>query len=102
MRDPVSIRTGEGIGELKEHLKRSLGYRGAGAGSFTARRRQLDALERTLSHLRAAEENAGSGMAPELAAEELRLAQNELGEITGKVTSDDLLGVIFSTFCIGK
>ena len=44
----------------------------------------------------------GSGMAPELAAEELRLAQNELGEITGKVTSDDLLGVIFSTFCIGK
>ena len=99
---PVSIRTGEGIGELKEHLKRSLGYRGAGEGSFTARRRQLDALERTLSHLRAAEENAGSGMAPELAAEELRLAQNELGEITGKVTSDDLLGVIFSTFCIGK
>ena len=99
---PVSIKTGEGIGDLKEHLKKSLGYRGAGEGSFTARRRHLDALERTLSHLRAAEENAGSGMAPELAAEELRLAQNELGEITGKVTSDDLLGVIFSTFCIGK
>ena len=99
---PVSIKTGEGIGDLKEHLKKSLGYRGAGEGSFTARRRHLDALERTLSHLKSAEENAGSGIAPELAAEELRLAQNELGEITGKVTSDDLLGVIFSTFCIGK
>ena len=70
------------------------------AGTFSARRRHLDALERARARLVAA--RAGSDGALELAAEELRGAQAALGELTGELTSDDLLGEIFATFCIGK
>ncbi|MFM2007315.1 MAG: hypothetical protein RLZZ09_2970, partial [Pseudomonadota bacterium] len=83
------------------HLKASVGYDSGAEGVFTARRRHLDALDRA----RQATDNALARLRsgePELLAEELRLAQHSLGEITGEFTSDDLLGRIFSSFCIGK
>ena len=97
----VSAQTGHGIAELRNHLKESVGYSSAGEGHFIARRRHIDALLRAHQHLangrRQLEHHAG-----ELLAEDLRLAQNALSEITGQFTSDDLLGQIFSSFCIGK
>lgn len=98
----LSAVTGAGIELLRSHLKESMGYHGADAGTFSARRRHLDALQRTVQHLRQAECNLLERRAGELGAEELRLAQRAIGEITGEVTSDDLLGRIFATFCIGK
>lgn len=98
----VSARTGAGIEALRTHLKNCVGYRDAGEGGFSARRRHLDALARaTLELERAATQLRvrGSG---ELLAEDLRQAQRALGEITGEVTSDDLLGRVFANFCIGK
>ncbi len=98
----VSAHTGEGLDSLREHLKACMGYQGEGAGSFVARRRHLDALGRAAEHLalgRGHLEGAGAG---DLLAEELRLAHDALGEITGKVSADELLGRIFSSFCIGK
>lgn len=94
----LSARTGEGVETLCGHLKECMGYRTQAAGQFSARRRHVDALERTLALI----ERAARARDHELVAEELRLAQNALGEITGTVTSDDLLGEIFSSFCIGK
>jgi tRNA modification GTPase len=98
---PVSALTGEGIDALRAHVKAAAGYTDAGAGSVSARARHLDALRRAREHTERArvllERRAG-----ELAAEELRLAQQALGEITGEFTSDDLLGEIFGSFCIGK
>ncbi len=99
----VSARTGAGMDLLRERLKAAMGYREAGdGGRFTARRRHLQALGRARAHLLAALARLEEDRAGELAAEELRLAQRALGEITGEVTSEDLLGRIFSTFCIGK
>ena len=97
----LSAKTGEGVGLLREFLEKSMGYQGSGEGSFMARRRHLDALERAAANLLTGEQllQQGSG---ELLAEELRLAQQTLGEITGEVSSDDLLGKIFASFCIGK
>ncbi len=97
----LSAKKGEGIELLREHLKQSIGYQGVGEGAFMARRRHLDALERAAENLQTGDQllQQGSG---ELLAEELRRAQQALGEITGEVTSDDLLGKIFSSFCIGK
>jgi tRNA modification GTPase len=97
----LCAKSGEGVELLREHLKQSIGYQGTGEGAFMARRRHLDALERAASNLQTGEQllQQGSG---ELLAEELRQAQLALGEITGEVTSDDLLGKIFSSFCIGK
>jgi tRNA modification GTPase len=97
---PISALTGEGLDELVANLKASAGWREGAEGSFTARRRHLDALERAYAHLEASRDPLASQ--PELAAEELRMAQTALGEITGEFTSDDLLGEIFSSFCIGK
>jgi len=94
----LSARTGEGIDILCEHLKACMGFQNQATGQFSARRRHVDALERT----RALIERAAEARDYELVAEELRLAQSTLGEITGAVTSDDLLGEIFSSFCIGK
>jgi tRNA modification GTPase len=71
-------------------------------GLFSARARHVDALQRTREHVRAAERALEAGATAELAAEDLRMAQRELGEIVGDVTSEDLLGEIFSRFCIGK
>ncbi len=97
----VSARTRAGLELLRAHLKESMGFAIAGEGSFTARRRHLEALARAQHHLTAAGEHACARQG-ELAAEAMRLAQDALGEITGAVTPDDLLGRIFSTFCIGK
>ncbi len=99
---PVSVRTGAGMDTLVEHLA---GLAGAGAefdGVFSARRRHVDALRRTGEHLTAAAARIEPERAGDLAAEELRLAQQALSEITGAYTPDDLLGTIFAGFCIGK
>ncbi|HEU5398672.1 MAG TPA: tRNA uridine-5-carboxymethylaminomethyl(34) synthesis GTPase MnmE, partial [Gammaproteobacteria bacterium] len=97
----LSAKTGAGMDLLREHLKQAAGFEQAGEGTFSARRRHLDALKRARQHLNAAMDQAKAG-AGELLAEDLRLAQTALSEITGEFTSDDLLGKIFSSFCIGK
>jgi len=98
----VSATTGEGIDLLREHLKECMGFQGAGTGTISARRRHLDALDRANTHLHEAQRQLLERRAGELMAEELRQAQQCLAEITGEFTSDDLLGRIFTTFCIGK
>ncbi len=98
----ASARTGAGMDLLRAHLKRSAGYVTSEAGALAARRRHLDALERARQHVQAAAAELRRTRAVELFAEELRLAQRALGEITGEFTSEDLLGRIFASFCIGK
>jgi tRNA modification GTPase len=98
----VSATSGEGIDLLREHLKECMGFQGADSGTVSARRRHLDALARTDRHLQEARRQLLDRRAGELMAEELRQAQQSLAEITGAFTSDDLLGRIFSSFCIGK
>lgn len=97
----ISAKTGAGIGLLKSAIKRSVGYNQV-EGLYLARRRHLDALARAEVHVQAALVQLTVTKAGELAAEDLRLAQNAVSEITGEFTSDDLLGRIFSSFCIGK
>jgi tRNA modification GTPase len=98
----LSVAQGLGIDLLKTHLKACVGFAGDHTSTFSARRRHLDALERAATHVGNAESHLDERRAGELTAEELRLAQHCIGEITGEFTSDDLLGRIFSTFCIGK
>lgn len=98
----LSARTGEGINLLRDHLKQSIGFTSNMEGSFLARRRHLQALEEAAQHLVHGKEQLVSTYACELLAEELRLAQLALSKITGEFSSDDLLGRIFSSFCIGK
>ena len=98
----VSARDGQGLAELKQHLKQLMGYEAEGVGQFSARRRHVDALKRAQEALASAEIMLVSHRAGELAAEDLRIAQQCLAEITGAFSSDDLLGRIFSSFCIGK
>jgi tRNA modification GTPase len=98
----LSARTGEGIELLRERLRSFAGHGAGEGGSLAARRRHLEALDRATAATSRAVALSRSGHAPELAAEELRLAQDALGEITGRVTTEDLLGRIFSDFCIGK
>lgn len=98
----LSAKTGAGIELLERALVRIVGYGGGEEGEFTARRRHLEALDEAELAVERAAEHAHTNGAGELAAEELRLAQRALGTITGEVTSDDLLGRIFSSFCIGK
>lgn len=104
--DPTLIRLSAkvttGIDILRQHLKDSMGFASVGEGGFTARRRHIDALDRANLALLAGKEQLDSFGAGELLAEDLRLCQNALSEITGSFTSDDLLGEIFSSFCIGK
>ncbi len=97
----ASVRTGDGIDRLRAHLKQLAGA-GSGEGAFSARRRHVLALERVAEHLDRTADVLRDIHAGELAAEELRHAQHALGEITGTYSSDDLLGAIFSSFCIGK
>jgi len=97
----LSAHTGAGLDALHAHLKACMGYQAAGEGAFSARRRHLDALARTRVELSNAHTELAAGRG-ELAAEALRQAQQALGEITGEFTSDDLLGRIFASFCIGK
>lgn len=98
----LSARTGDGVQALREHLKASMGFTSNTEGGFLARRRHLQALETASDHLDRGLDQLVSAHAGELLAEELRLAQQALSEITGEFTSDDLLGRIFSSFCIGK
>ncbi len=98
----LSARDGAGLDLLRAHLKAIAGYQGAEGGEFLARRRHLDALHRALGHLDTAAEALAATAAGELLAEDLRQAQRALGEITGAFSADDLLGRIFSGFCIGK
>jgi tRNA modification GTPase len=98
----LSAVTGEGMDLLRTHLKECMGFLGADAGTISARRRHLDALARAQRHLKEAAKQLIEHRAGELMAEELRQAQQALAEITGEFTSDDLLGRIFSSFCIGK
>jgi tRNA modification GTPase len=95
----LSAKTGAGVGLLRDKLLEAAGWQAAGEGAFMARARHLDALSRAAGHLVAARESAAQ---LELFAEELRLAQAALSEITGEFSADDLLGEIFSKFCIGK
>ena len=95
----VSARSGEGVDLVRRELLRIAGWHAHGEDVILARERHLTALRQALAHVREAGEQLG---ALELFAEELRLAQEQLGEITGEFTADDLLGVIFSRFCIGK
>jgi tRNA modification GTPase len=98
----ISAKSGLGIDALRERIRQLAGYQNLGEGAFTARRRHLDALQRAERHFNAGQRALQEARAGELLAEELRLAQQDLGEITGTVSSDDLLGRIFSEFCIGK
>jgi len=98
----LSAKTGQGLDLLRDHLKNCMGYTGVREGLFMARRRHLDALNRAGQFLHSASEQLLEHRAGELLAEDLRQAQQALGEITGAVSSDDLLGRIFSSFCIGK
>jgi tRNA modification GTPase len=98
----LSAKNGQGIELLRDHLKTLVGYQGSSEGLFMARRRHLDALERARLHIEQGYKQLETQHAGELLAEELRIAQQALGEITGEVSSDELLGRIFSSFCIGK
>jgi len=98
----VSAKTGTGMKALSQHLQDCAGYREAGSDSFSARRRHLEALRRAAEWVDKAVDALNVNHAGELVAEDLRIAHQELGIITGEVSSDDLLGEIFSSFCIGK
>lgn len=98
----ISAKTGAGLDTLRAHLKHFAGADGTTGGAFSARRRHLLALERTATHVNAAAGILADTAAGELAAEELHQAQQALGEVTGAFYPDDLLGAIFSSFCIGK
>jgi tRNA modification GTPase len=98
----VSAQTGLGLESLRQHLKSTAGYQTADAGTISARARHLEALGRAREHMNAATRQLGERRAGELVAEELRAAQQALGEITGQFTTEDLLGRIFSSFCVGK
>ncbi|MBA52913.1 MAG: tRNA uridine-5-carboxymethylaminomethyl(34) synthesis GTPase MnmE [Pseudomonadales bacterium] len=99
---PLSAKTGAGVDLLREHLKSVMGYRGESQGSFTARQRHIEALKKAQQALHQGRDQLVGAGAGELLAEDLRLTQEHLGEITGRFTPDDLLGRIFSSFCIGK
>ncbi len=98
----ISATEGLGIEALRSHLQEVMGFRGAAEGVFSARRRHLDALAGAAEALERGAEQLRGQFAGELLAEELRIAQQALGEITGAFSSEDLLGRIFSSFCIGK
>ncbi len=98
----LSVKTGDGLDILRDHLKACMGYEQTGEGNFMARRRHLESLRRALEKLDEAGHQLHGFSAGELVAEDLRYAQQHLGEITGEFTADDLLGRIFSSFCIGK
>ncbi len=98
----LSARTGAGVDVLRDTIKTLAGYTDRGEGAFTARRRHLEALARAKAHFDSGREALRNARAGELLAEELRLSQQALGEVTGAVSSDELLGKIFSEFCIGK
>jgi tRNA modification GTPase len=98
----VSATTGMGMDSLRAHLKLCMGYQTLDTGTVSARQRHLESLSRARHSVDEAQRQLTDRRAGELVAEELRGAQQALNEITGEFTSDDLLGRIFSSFCIGK
>jgi len=98
----VSAKTGDGVDALHATIKKLAGHDSDGVGTFTARKRHIDALADASRHFDLGRQALEKNKAGELLAEELRLAQESLGTITGAFTSDDLLGRIFAEFCIGK
>lgn len=98
----ISAKTGAGIDALREAIRKLAGYQDLGEGAFTARRRHVEALARAAEYFERGREALSNHRAGELLAEDLREAHKALGEITGAYSSDDLLGKIFSSFCIGK
>ena len=98
----LSAKQNAGIDLLRQHLKDCMGFQATAEGGFIARRRHLEALRKTRECLEQARFQLSHHAAAELVAEDLRHAHRYLGEITGAVTTDDLLGRIFSSFCIGK
>lgn len=98
----LSVKTGAGLDLLKDCLKQSVGFNEAADDVFIARRRHVEALSMGYEFVDNALKQLQISQAGELVAEDLRQAQNSLSEITGQFTSDDLLGRIFSSFCIGK
>ena len=98
----LSAQTGDGIDALRQRIREIAGYEGRGEGAFTARRRHVRALRRAAAHFHEGRRALEETKAGELLAEELRLSHDALGEITGACSADDLLGKIFSEFCIGK
>ena len=99
----LSLKTGDGLEALRQRLLKTAGWQAVPEGLFIARERHVQALARTAEHLTLAREVAAQrDAALDLLAEELRLAHDALGEITGAFSSDELLGEIFSRFCIGK
>jgi tRNA modification GTPase len=98
----VSIKTNLGLDLLTAHLKKFVGFNASAENVFIARRRHLEALKAGHEFVEQALSQLQNALAGELVAEDLRQAQQHLAEITGEFTSDDLLGKIFSSFCIGK
>ena len=98
----MSALTGAGLEELRRRIRDVAGFHPGEEGLVTARRRHLESLRSGREHFDAARRQLGEQQAGELMAEELLQVQNALAEITGQFTSDDLLGRIFSSFCIGK
>ena len=98
----LSATLESGIDILQQHLKSCIGFEAMTEGVFVARERHLQALTASLTHLNSAAAGISKHLHLELVAEDLRLAQQHLGGITGEFTSDDLLGEIFASFCIGK
>ncbi|MCH9715596.1 MAG: tRNA uridine-5-carboxymethylaminomethyl(34) synthesis GTPase MnmE, partial [Gammaproteobacteria bacterium] len=98
----ISAKKNQGIDLLKQRLERVMGYTPGQEGLFTARRRHLDVLQRVVGLLQHGDQQLQQHKAGELLAEDLRLAQQVLSEITGEFSSDDLLGEIFGSFCVGK
>jgi tRNA modification GTPase len=98
----ISAKTGSGLDRLKAAIRERFGIDENHEGTFSARSRHLDALDRVSKHLESGHHQLKQHQAGELLAEELRQAQHALGEITGKFTNEDMLGAIFSSFCIGK
>jgi tRNA modification GTPase len=98
----LSTITGQGLDALRHRMLEVAGWQAGAEGLYMGRERHLLALKKVDEHLSLAANHLKLGQSLDLLAEELRLAQNALGDITGEFTSDDLLGVIFSSFCIGK
>jgi len=98
----LSAKAGDGLDALRTQIRRLAGYRDLGEQTVTARRRHVDAMKRSREHFEAGRRALAEQHAGELFAEELRLAHQALGEVTGTTSSDDLLGMIFTEFCIGK
>ncbi len=98
----LSAKQGKGVDVLKEHLTTTMGFSQTSEGVFMARKRHLNSLQEALTLIKTGQQQLELHAAGELLAEDLRHAQNALSEITGQFTSDDLLGEIFTSFCIGK